>query len=60
MNHIQENSFLGMAMVMPETHGSKVIYCEPNSVCFWAEISVQSPAFPGPKHKSRVQRFQNA
>ncbi len=24
------------------------------------EISVQSPAFPGPKHKSRVQRFQNA
>ncbi len=31
-----------------------------NFVCFWAEISIQSPAFPGPKHRSRVQRFQNA
>ncbi len=29
-------------------------------VCFWAEISVQSPAFLGPKHRSRVQRFQKA
>ena len=31
-----------------------------NFVCFWAEISVQSPAFPGPKCRSSVQRFQNA
>ncbi len=44
----------------PETHRSKVIYRGPNSVCFWAEISVQSPAFPGPKSRPRVQRFQNA
>ncbi len=29
-------------------------------MCFWAEISVQSQAFPGPKPRPRVQRFQNA
>ncbi len=44
----------------PETHRSKVIYHGPNSVCFWAEISVQSPAFLGPKSRPRVKRFQNA
>ncbi len=31
-----------------------------NFVCFWAEISVQSPAFPSPKSRPRIQRFQNA
>ncbi len=46
--------------IIMETHRSKVIYCGPNSVCFWAEISVQSPAFPGPKSRPRVQQFQNA
>ena len=38
----------------PETHRSKVIYYRgPNFVCFWAAISVQGPAFPGPKSRPR-------
>ncbi len=49
------------SLLNPKSWGLK--HTSPKSkdvVCFWAEISVQSPAFPGPKHKSRVQRFQNA
>ncbi len=29
-------------------------------LCFGAESSVHSPAFPGPKSRPRVQRFKNA
>ncbi len=47
-------------VLMPKTHRSKVRKIATNFVCFWAEISVQSPAFPGPKSRPRVQRFQTA
>ena len=47
-------------VLRPKTHGSKVRKLAANFVCFWAEISVQSPAFPGPKSRPRVQQFQNA
>ncbi len=41
-------------------HRSKVKKIAANFVCFWAEISVQSPAFPDPKSRPKVQQFQNA
>ncbi len=44
----------------PKTLGSRVEKIAENFVCFWDEISVQSPAFPSPKSRPRVQRFQNA
>ena len=67
MYHTQENSCYSMSqgvtsgpwgskMFRPETHRSKVIYRGPNSV---PEISVQSPAFPGPKSSdSRMPSHQ--
>ncbi len=47
-------------IITKKTLGSKVGKISENFVCFWAEISVQSPAFPSPKSRPRVQRFQNA
>ncbi len=44
----------------PKTHKICNLYIAANFACFWAEISIKSPAFPGPKCRSRVQQFQNA
>ena len=44
----------------PKISAQKHTKLAANFVCFGPKISVQSPAFPSPKSRPRVQRFQNA